>query len=88
MSSLEQQREVLGRVADQIARRRLTAAAIFTLESMRPLSFVASQALVVLGPLIQPLLSLRDYDTFCDALEDRRNVDWLINRLEEADAKT
>jgi hypothetical protein len=85
VSSLEQQREVLGRVADQIARRRLTAAAIFTLESMRPLSFVASQALVALGPLIEPLLSVRDYGTFYDALEDRRNVDWLINRLEEAE---
>ncbi len=80
------QREVLGRVADEIARRGLSTVALFTLESLRPLSFVASQALVVLGPFVQALLSPRDYDVLCEALEDRANIDWLIRRLEESEA--
>ena len=85
MSSREEQRELLGRVAERIAARGLATPAIFALESVRPLTFLASQALVVLGPIVQALLSLKEYDLFCDALEDRANLDWLIARLEEAE---
>ena len=85
MSTLDQQREVLTRVATLIRKRGLSTPAIFALESVRPLSFVASQALVVLGPLIQALLPLKDYDTFCEALERRENLDWLIDHLEAND---
>lgn len=83
VSSREQQREVLGKVADEIARRGMTPVALFALESIRPLSFLASQALVVMGPIVKSLLSLKEYDVFCDALEDRANLDWLVARLEE-----
>ena len=82
MSSQEEQREVLEKVAVQITRRRLGTVAIFALESIRPLTFLASQALVVLGPIVQSLLSLKEYDVLCDALENRGNIDWLIERLE------
>lgn len=82
MSSREEQRAVLEKVAGEVVRRRLSPVAIFTLESSRPLSFLASQALVVLGPIVKALLSIGDYDVFCDALEDRANVDWLIQRIE------
>jgi hypothetical protein len=85
MSSREEQREVLEKVAEQIRRRRLETLAIFTLESVRPLTFLASQALIVIGPLVQPILSLKEYDLLCDALEDRGNIDWLIERLERAE---
>lgn len=78
---------VLERVARELIRRRMTAPAIFALESTRPLSFVASQALTVLGPLVQALLPLPRYQEFCEALEDRRNIDWLITRLEQAEAE-
>jgi len=71
---------------DHLARRRLTAPAIFALESLRPVSFVASQGLVVLGPIIRPFVGEADYDVLCDALEDRENVGWLIQRLEQAEA--
>lgn len=77
--------QVLEQVAQELIRRRMTAPAIFALESTRPLSFVASQALMVLGPLIQALLPLPRYQEFCEALEDRRNVDWLITRLEQGE---
>lgn len=82
MSDRDQQREVLARVADALHRRGLATIAIVTLESVKPLSFVTAQALVVLGPVIQALVNLRDYDVFCQALEDRANVEWLIRRLE------
>lgn len=85
MSSREQQREVLDKIVRELARRRLLVVAIFALESMRPLSFIASQALVVLGPIVQSILSIKEYDLFCEALEDRSNVDWMIQRLEETE---
>jgi hypothetical protein len=79
---LDRQRQVLQRVADKLVERRLEAPAILVLESVKPLSFIASQGLVFLGPLLQPLLSVRDYDTFAEALESRENLEWLISRLE------
>ncbi len=79
------QREVLQRVADVLVQRRLTAPAIMMLESVKPLSFIASQGLVVLGPLLQALLPVQDYDRFVAALESRENVEWLIRRLEQAE---
>lgn len=78
----DRHRTVLGKVADHLIRRRLAAPAILLLESVKPLSFIASQGLVFLGPLLQPLLSVKDYDTFTEALESRENVEWLISRLE------
>ncbi len=81
----ERQREILQKVADKLIERRLAAPAILVLESVKPLSFIASQGLVFLGPLLQPLLSVQDYDVFAEALEDRDNVEWLIRRLEQGE---
>lgn len=79
------QHEVLQKVADKLLERRLEAPAILLLESVKPLSFIASQGLVFLGPLLQPLLSVKDYDLFAEAVERRENVEWLIRRLEEGE---
>ena len=88
MSTREEQREVLARVAEEIIRRRMTTPAIFMLEGLRPLSFVASQLLVVIGPFVQALLSLKQYGVLCDALEDRSNLDWLLDRLEAGELES
>jgi hypothetical protein len=81
------QRKVLAQVAEALARRRLTAPAIFTLEATKPLSYVASQTLVFFKPIVQGLLSLRDYETFALALENRDNVEWLIQQLEACEER-
>lgn len=81
----ERQREVLAKVARELARRRLTAPAIFMLESMLPLTYVASSALVMLKPLVQVLIGSKDYEVFAAALEDRSNVEWLLQQLEAAE---
>ncbi|MBU0610644.1 MAG: hypothetical protein KKI08_22360 [Armatimonadetes bacterium] len=81
----ERQREVLGKVARELAKRRLTAPAIFTLESMMPLTYVASQALVMLKPFVQALIGGKDYAVFAAALEARENVEWLVQQLEAAE---
>ena len=78
-----QEREVLTRLADEVVRRRMAVPAIFVLETMRPLSFIASQGLIFFEPIVRTMLSLKDYDVFARALERRENVDWLVRYLEE-----
>jgi len=77
-----EQRKVLGKVLRAIIKRRLTALALFTLESLKPLSFIASQVLIVFGPLIRTFLSVADYDVFIHAIQDRDNIEWMIQQLE------
>ncbi len=83
--SLSRERKVLERLAHEIARRQMCAPAIFLLETAKPLSFVASQALLGFEPIIQSILDIKDYKVFVAALEDRENIEWLIQRLEALD---
>lgn len=77
------QREVLERFASEVARRGMCAPAIFLFESIQPLSFLAGQALAFLHPMVSVILDVPDYQVFRAAIEDRENVRWLIERLEE-----
>jgi len=64
---------LLERVAARVVELRLEVPAILTLESVRPLSFVASQAMIFFQPLVQALLRFRDYRRFA-ALAERRDA--------------
>jgi|LSQX01.2.fsa_nt_gb hypothetical protein len=83
----KRQREVLGKVAAGLVARKLTAPAIFVLESSMPLTYVASQALVLLRPFVQAIIGIKDYEVFAASLEDRGNVEWLIQQLEAAEER-
>jgi hypothetical protein len=66
---------LLERVAARVVELRLEVPAILTLESVRPLSFVAGQAMLFFQPLVQALLRFDEYRRFAalvgrgDALE-------------------
>jgi hypothetical protein len=77
------QREVLERFAQEIARRGMCTPAIFLFESIQPLAFVAGQALAFIHPLLSVIFDAPDYAEFRAAIEDRENVAWLVDRLEE-----
>jgi hypothetical protein len=80
----EDDRKLLDKLAEGITRRRLTAPAIFFLESMKPLGFVASQALVFFRPVVQAVASNPvTYDRLQKILEQRGSVELLLRRLEE-----
>ena len=70
-------------MAQEVVARRLAAPAAFLLESSRPLSFVASQGLVVLGPFVDAALDVPNYDAFVRMIEKRENVEKLLVRIEE-----
>jgi len=79
--------ELIERVATEVVDRRLAAPAIFLLESSKPVSFIASQGLVFLGPFVHAALSVPSYDAFCRMIENRENVEKLIVRLEQLEDK-
>ena len=74
---------MLDELADAIAKRHLATPALFFLESMRPLSFVGSQMMVFLRPMIAMLWTnpLR-WDQLQRVLEERGSVEELARRLE------
>lgn len=76
-------RAMLDDLADAIVRRRLTAAALFVLESMIPLNFVGSQTMILLRPLVALVWpSPRRWDQVQRVLEQRGTIELLLRRLE------
>jgi len=74
--------ELIEKVAREIVDRRLASPAVFLLESSKPVTFIASQGLVFLGPFVDAALAVPSYNQFCDLLEDRNNIEKLIVRIE------
>ena len=82
--SSDDRERILKKTANEIADRRLTAPAIFLLESCSPLSFVGSQAMIALEPFVHAIFNLPDYRKFALLMERRENVEELINLIETA----
>ena len=70
-------------IARHIVRRRLETPAILLLEMHKPVSFIASQALVVGTPFLGPLLGVDRLAHYGSILRDRANLDRLIQRIDE-----
>ncbi len=77
---------LLRRVAVRVVELHLEVPAILTLESVRPLSFVASQAMIFFQPLVQALLRFSDYQRFA-ALAERRDALETLTTLIERQAE-
>ena len=76
-------RAFLDELADGIAKRRLTPAAVFFLESMKPMGWVGSQLLLFLRPLVAIIWHdpVR-WDRAQRILEKRGAIELLLRRLE------
>jgi len=61
----------------------MAAPAVLFLELNKPLSFVASQSLIVLTPFLAPFLGLENVHRYSRLLEKRENVELLIERIEQ-----
>jgi hypothetical protein len=77
-----EQVELFERLAGQVAARRLTVPAVLFLESVRPLNFVGSQAMLFFAPFAHALFDPRQYDLVREALERRETIGWLCDLLE------
>ena len=79
----EQDGVMLDELADAITRRHLATPALFFLESMRPLSFVGSQMMVFLRPMVSMVwTNPQRWDQLQRVLEERGSVEELARRLE------
>ena len=83
----EAQRAAVDRLAGWIVRLGMTVPALLAIETVRPLSFVGSQLMVMLSPSITALFTAPEWDALSSLLEDRRGIDFLLDRIEALDAE-
>ena len=79
--------ELIAKIARGIARRRLAFPAILALESVKPLNYLASQALIVLTPALGMFIEYATLDDICDMLQERKNVERLIAAIDMENKK-
>jgi hypothetical protein len=75
---------LIERVANEIVKRRMTTPALLFLESVKPLSFFASQAMYVFRPfIIAAMLGNPDgYERFALLMEKSEGMEKLIQSIE------
>ena len=73
---------LLDRLAVRVVELRMEVPAILALESARPLTFVASQAMVFFEPVARALFPLPDYRRLVALVERRETVEKLIAKIE------
>jgi len=82
----EDENRVLTKLATKVVEKQMTAPAILFIESVKPLNFIGSQAMVFFEPIIQTVFNIRDYDTLRQALERRETLEILLLKIEHLDA--
>ena len=75
-------RAALDALARDVVKRGMASPAIFLLESMRPISFLTAEFLVFLDPFARLVVPAGRYALIVEALHDRANLTWLLDRLE------
>jgi len=79
----EEEKKVLEQFADEIVKRGLTVPTILFAQSSKPLSFIGSQVMLILRPIIQMIYPTTTvYDKLQSALEKRKGLEYFIETLE------
>ena len=73
--------ELIKKVAAKIVRRRMSAPASLLIESLKPINRIAGQAVLVVSPFLTLFVSYEKIEQFCDMLQDRKNVEKLLNEI-------
>lgn len=81
----ERQSELLDKLAQKVVSYRMTIPAIMFLETAKPLSYVGSQTMVFFEPMVKAVFNVAEYDEIRILMEDRRNVEELLARIERFD---
>ena len=74
--------ELMERIADALVKRRLAAPAAMFLDSMGPMSFLGSQALHLLTPVIECAFEGKDLERVARLLERRDTITRLVALIE------
>lgn len=84
---LERKRALIEKLAQEIVDRRLAVPAILFLETVKPLSFLGSQALIFIEPIVQSIFSFKSYREVTLMMENRENVELLMQEIEQRERK-
>ena len=76
------EKALANKLAAFVVRRRMGEAALMLLESMRPLSFLSSQALHALQPFASAVFNPEEYRRFAVMLGRRGSIPLLIEAIE------
>jgi len=77
--------ELIEKLSKFIAKRRMAAPAIMTIESLRPLARIGSQLMHFLAPFAEIIFNAKEYQEFAVLLENEEYVRLLIKRIDEID---
>jgi hypothetical protein len=80
----EEDRLLLERLASRVVELKLETPALLTLETARPLSLLAGQAMLFFEPFAQALFHLTDYRRIAALIERREAIAVLIEQIEHA----
>ena len=79
------EQDILSKFASKIVDKGMTVPALFFLESTKYVSFIGSQMMVFFGPIMTSFINSEKYYNFSELLEDRGNVEYLLNEIERID---
>jgi hypothetical protein len=80
------EQELLRKIAQKVVHWQMTVPAILFLESVKPLSYIGTQVMVFFEPFVSAVFSVKDYNLFRQMMENRENVERLLQKIEELDA--
>jgi hypothetical protein len=79
--------ELCTKIAEKVVRFRLTPLAIMMIETVKPLSFIGNQLMVFIAPMVTAFTSSPVYDEMTAFLEERSNLEMLIQKIEELESE-
>ena len=79
------EQDILSKFASKIVDKGMTVPALFFLESTKYVSFIGSQMMVFFGPVMTSFINSEKYYNFSELLEDRNNIEYLLNEIERMD---
>ena len=82
----DQQREVLEKLAAEVARRAMSGPALVFLEMSRPLNTIGAAAVTFFAPIASIIAHPASVKHFAEFLEKRGSVDVLVRMIEAAEA--
>ena len=77
------QQHLVDTVADKVVTYGMTVPALLFLESVRPLNFIGSQAMLMFQPFLNVFFNAADLEAFSKFLEKRENLEYLMRAIED-----
>ena len=75
-------KQLISNLAGKIVRHGMAIPAILFLEMVKYLSFFGGQLMVFFGPIITVFIPSHSYYKIAELLEDRKNVEFLLVKIE------